>query len=167
MACARTDGCLWGPGEELFAYDTGSGETEPLVRWQELGANVLAEQPWELEDGYLLFSPGDTSLQRLRRVPGQAPERTVLTLAVVCGDTPFGAFTQMLQNFNLSQDAYRIDWTLYTDSQYADGEPADLLRTELIAGRGPDLFAFYTNGYTPRPACGGGHLRGSFAAAGR
>ena len=142
---------LMGNREELFAYDTGSGETEPLVRWQELGANVLAEQPWELEDGYLLFSPGDTSLQRLRRVPGQAPERTVLTLAVVCGDTPFGAFTQMLQDFNLSQDAYRIDWTLYTDSQYADGEPADLLRTELIAGRGPDLFAFYTNGYTPVP----------------
>ena len=112
---------LMGNREELFAYDTGSGETEPLVRWQELGANVLAEQPWELEDGYLLFSPGDTSLQRLRRVPGQAPERTVLTLAVVCGDTPFGAFTQMLQDFNLSQDAYRIDWTLYTDSQYADG----------------------------------------------
>lgn len=140
-----------GNREELFAYDTGSGETEPLVRWQELGANVLTEQPRELEDGYLLFSPGDTSLQRLRRVPGQAPERTVLTLAVVCGDTPFGAFTQMLQDFNLSQDAYRIDWTLYTDSQYADGEPADLLRTELIAGRGPDLFAFYTNGYTPVP----------------
>ena len=117
----RADGrLLMGNSEELFAYDTGSGETETLVRWQEIGANVLTEQPWELEDGYLLFSPGDTSLQRLRRVPGQAPERTVLTLAVVCGDTPFGAFTQMLQDFNLSQDAYRIDWTLYTDSQYAD-----------------------------------------------
>lgn len=60
---------LMGNREELFAYDTGSGETEPLVRWQELGANVLTEQPRELEDGYLLFSPGDTSLQRLRRVP--------------------------------------------------------------------------------------------------
>ena len=46
---------LMGNREELFAYDTGSGETEPLVHWQELGANVLAEQPWELEDGYLLF----------------------------------------------------------------------------------------------------------------
>ena len=38
---------LMGNREELFAYDTGSGETEPLVRWQELGANVLAEQPWD------------------------------------------------------------------------------------------------------------------------
>lgn len=142
---------LLGNSEELFAQDTGSGETEPLVRWQEIGADVLTEQPWELDDGYLLFTPGDTSLQRLRRVSGQAPVRTVLTLAVVCGDTPFGAFTQMLQDFNLSQDAYQLDWTLYTDSQYADGESADLLRTELIAGRGPDLFAFYTNGYTPVP----------------
>lgn len=148
----RADGrLLMGNSEELFAYDTGSGETETLVRWQEIGANVLTEQPWELEDGYLFFSPGDTSLQRLRRVPGQAPVRTVLTLAVVCDNTPFGAFTQMLQDFNLNQDAYRIDWTLYTDSQYADGEPVDLLRTELIAGRGPDLFAFYTNGYNPVP----------------
>ena len=67
----RADGrLLMGNSEELFAYDTGSGETETLVRWQEIGANVLTEQPWELEDGYLLFSPGDTSLQRLRRVPG-------------------------------------------------------------------------------------------------
>lgn len=114
---------------------------------------MLAEQPRELEDGYLLFSPGDTSLQRLRRVPGQAPERTVLTLAVVCGDTPFGAFTQMLQNFNLSQDAYRIDWTLYTDSQYADGEPADLLRTELIADAGR-ICSHFIPTVIPRPACG-------------
>ena len=142
---------LLGNSEALFAQDTGSGETEPLVRWQEIGADVLTEQPWELDDGYLLYTPGDTSLQRLRRVAGQAPVRTVLTLAVVCVDTPLGAFTQMLQDFNLSQDAYRLDWTLYTDSQYADGEPVDLLRTELIAGRGPDLFAFYTNGYSPVP----------------
>lgn len=52
----RADGrLLMGNSEELFAYDTGSGETETLVRWQEIGANVLTEQPWELEDGYLLF----------------------------------------------------------------------------------------------------------------
>ena len=109
------------------------------------------EQPWELENGYLLFTPGDTSIQCLRRVAGQAPERTVLTLAVVCDDTPPWAFTQMLKDFNLNRDTYRLDWTLYTDSQYVDGEPADLLRTELIAGRGPDLFAFYTGGYNPVP----------------
>ena len=137
--------------EEVFAYDTGSGEAETLIRWQELGANVTAEQLWELEDGYLLFTPDDMSLQRLHRAAGQAPERTVLTLAVVCDDTPLWAFTQMLKDFNLSQDTYRIDWTFYTDSQYADGEPADLLRTALIAGQGPDLFAFYTNGYSPAP----------------
>lgn len=148
----RADGrLLLGNSEELFAYDTGSGETETLVRWREIGANVPTEQPWELEDGYLLFTPGDTSIQCLRRVAGQAPERTVLTLAVVCGDTPPWAFTQILKDFNLSQDTYRLDWTLYTDSQYAGGEPVDLLRTELIAGRGPDLFAFYTNGYNPVP----------------
>ena len=142
---------LLGNSDALCAYSTASGETETLVRWQELGANVTAEQLWELEDGYLLYTPGDTSIQRLRRVTGQAPVRTVLTLAVVSDDTPFGAFTQMLKDFNLSQDTYRIDWTFYTDSQYADGEPVDLLRTELIAGRGPDLFAFYSNGYSPVP----------------
>ena len=128
---------LMGNREELFAYDTGSGETEPLVRWQELGANVLAEQPWELEDGYLLFSPGDTSLQRLRRVPGQTPERTVLTLAVVCGDTPFGAFTQMLQDFNLSQDAYRICVTESRRAPLTFGvfRPTVLLPDDLPAGQ--------------------------------
>ena len=55
------------------------------------------------------------------------------------------------EGFNLSQDTYRIDWTFYTDSQYADGEQADLLRTALIAGQGRILFAFYTNGYNPVP----------------
>ena len=142
---------LLGNSEELFAQDTGSGEAQTLVQWRELGADVTAEQIWELDDGYLLWTPGDTSVQRLRRVAGQAPARTVLTLAVVCGDTPLWSFTQMLKDFNLSQDAYRIDWTFYTDSQYADGEPVDLLRTELVAGQGPDLFAFYTNGYNPAP----------------
>ena len=142
---------LLGNSETLFAYDTGSGEAETLVRWQEIGADAPGEQLWELEDGYLLFTPDDTSLGRLRRVPGQAPERTALTLAVVCDDTPLWSFTQMLKDFNLSQDTYRIDWTFYTDSPYADGEPADLLRTALIAGQGPDLFAFYTNGYNPVP----------------
>ena len=86
---------LLGNSEEVFAYNTSSGEAETLVQWRELGANVTAEQLWELADGYLLFTPDDTSLHRLRRVPGQAPERTVLTLAVVCGDTPLWAFTQM------------------------------------------------------------------------
>ena len=147
-----TDGrLLMGNSEEIFAYDTGSGEAETLVQWRELGANVTAEQLWELADGYLLYSPGGTAIQRLCRAAGPAPERTALTLAVVCADTPSGAFTQMLKDFNLSQDTYRIGWTLYTDSQYADGEPLDLLRTELIAGQGPDLFAFYTNGYDPVP----------------
>ena len=36
---------------------------------------------------------------------------------------------------------------LYTSTDYGDGEPLDLLRTQLIAGQSPDLYLFCTSGY--------------------
>lgn len=137
--------------ETVFAQDPGSGKTETLVRWQEFGVSLTAEQLWSLDGGYLLYTPDDTALTYLRSVSGSAPVRTVLTLAIVSGDTPQQPFMQMLQDFNLSQSGYLIDWTVYTASEYADGQPIDLLRTQIIAGQSPDLFAFYTGGYNAVP----------------
>ncbi len=58
-----------------------------------------------------------------------------------CGNTPVaGSFAQMIQNFNLSQDQYQIEYTIYSDTGLTDTQPTDLLRTQIMAGQSPDLY---------------------------
>ena len=84
--------------------------------------------------------------------------RQVLTLAVAADCPVWYEFTQLFENFNLSQQEYQIDYTIYSDSPYGDAEPMDVLRTEIMAGQSPDLFAFYSDGnqappLAPRAVC--------------
>lgn len=46
----------------------------------------------------------------------------------------------MIQNFNLSQDQYLIEYTIYSDTGLTDTQPTDLLRTQIMAGQSPDLY---------------------------
>ena len=82
----------------------------------------------------------------------------VPTLAVAADCPVWYEFTQLFENFNLSQQEYQIDYTIYSDSPYGDAEPMDVLRTEIMAGQSPDLFAFYSDGnqappLAPRAVC--------------
>ena len=77
---------------------------------------------------------------------------TVLQLAVVTGGGEVSYdFRQMVQEFNTGQDRYRIEYETYSDSEYdTDAASLDVLRTQIMAGQGPDLFAFYDiNGFNP------------------
>lgn len=131
----------------IYAAVPGSEDGELLFSWKELGIESSAEQLWQVSDGFVFFTPGETAVESLRRQPGPAPVRTELTLAVITTDPLLYEYGQMLRDFNLSQTEWVIDYTVYTSTDYGDGEPLDLLRTQLIAGQLPDLYLFCTRGY--------------------
>ena len=138
---------LFNGQDGIYAAEPGSEDGTLLFSWKELGITNSAEQLWQVEDGFVFFSSGEEAVESLRRQPGPAPVRTSLTLAVITTSPLQYEYGQMLRDFNLSQTDWVIDYTIYSDSAYGDGEPLDLLRTQLIAGQSPDLYLFYTSGY--------------------
>lgn len=60
-------------------------------------------------------------------------------------------FTTMIEDFNRSQGKFRVDYEIYSDSNYTDYAPADQLRTQITAGQAPDLYAFYMAGFNAPP----------------
>ena len=152
LGLALDGGVLLCDDTGLSEMDAQTGETQALALARELGVQLEAEQIAELEEGYLLYTPNSQSLNFLRWEDGSAPERTVLQLAVVTGGGAVSyEFGQMVQAFNTGQDRYRIEYETYSDSEYDDGTASlDVLRTQIMAGQGPDLFAFYDiNGFNP------------------
>ena len=157
-----------GPGEDgtflltnsdgLSGYDLASGKVQTIASWRELGAQADAEQIFRTDGGYVLFSPNEAALTLLLWKVGAGSAKQVLTLAVAADCPVWYEFTQLFEYFNLSQQEYQIDYTIYSDSPYGDAEPMDVLRTKIMAGQSPDLFAFYSDGnqappLAPRAVC--------------
>ena len=142
----------------LSSYDLASGTVQTIASWRELGAQADAEQIFRTDGGYVLFSPNEAALTLVLWKAGAGSAKQVLTLAVAADCPVWYEFTQLFENFNLSQQEYQIDYTIYSDSPYGDAEPMDVLRTEIMAGQSPDLFAFYSDGnqappLAPRAVC--------------
>lgn len=138
----------------LSALAPDFSETETLVSWAELGVSDTSEQLFQTGDGYLFHTPDTSEIALLRWVEGEAPVRTVLSLAVATNSASAlnFEFGEMIRSFNLSQEQYRIDYTVYSDANHVtDAESADVLRTQIMAGQAPDLYAFYTTGYDAFP----------------
>lgn len=90
---------------------------------------------YELGDGsWLLFYRGQTSLELLEEK--LLPPKTTLTLLT---DYPRAELYTIVNDFNRTSEGYRVEVQLLGDG----GLTAELLRTQLIAGEGPDIFAFY------------------------
>lgn len=157
-----------GPGEDgtflltnsdgLSGYDLASGKVQTIASWRELGAQADAEQIFRTDGGYVLFSPNEAALTLVLWKVGAGSAKQVLTLAVAADCPVWYEFTQLFEYFNLSQQEYQIDYTIYSDSPYGDAEPMDVLRTKIMAGQSPDLFAFYSDGnqappLAPRAVC--------------
>lgn len=146
---------LLGSRESVDACAADLSAAETLVVWRELGVTSTADELLPAASGFVLFSQGDTELTLLRRIPGPAPEKIILTLAIATDDPYFSSFTAMIEDFNRSQNQYLVDYTAYADSEAlsdaSELASADLLRTEIIAGQAPDLYAFYTTGYGAPP----------------
>lgn len=157
-----------GPGEDgtflltnsdgLSGYDLASGKVQTIASWRELGAQADAEQIFRTDGGYVLFSPNEAALTLVLWKAGAGSAKQVLTLAVAADCPVWYEFTQLFEYFNLSQQEYQIDYIIYSDSPYGDAEPMDVLRTKIMAGQSPDLFAFYSDGnqappLAPRAVC--------------
>ena len=90
---------------------------------------------YELGDGsWLLFYRGQTSLELLEEK--LLPPKTTLTLLT---DLPRAELYTIVNDFNRTSEGYRVEVQLLGEG----GLTAELLRTQLIAGEGPDIFAFY------------------------
>ena len=151
IGLALDGGVLLCDGAGLSEMDAQTGKTRAVASTRELGVRLEAEQLAELPEGYVLYTP-DGGADFLRWEDGSAPEKRVLQLAVVTGGGSVSYdFEQLVQAFNTSQDRYRIAYETYSDSAYDDGAASlDVLRTQIMAGQGPDLFAFYDlNGFNP------------------
>ena len=116
---------LCGSSKSIDAETVELTAAEVLVSWQEQGLKNTASQLFQTDFGFALYAPDDTELAILRRVPGPAPEKTVLTLAIAAGDAMMPQFTTMIEDFNRSQDKFRVDYEIYSDSNYTDYAPAD------------------------------------------
>lgn len=92
---------------------------------------------YELGDGsWLLFYRGQTSLELLEEK--LLPPKTTLTLLT---DLPRAELYTIVNDFNRTSEEYRVEVIQFGE----DGLTAELLRTQLIAGEGPDIFAFYVH----------------------
>ena len=90
---------------------------------------------YELGDGsWLLFYRGQTSLELLEEK--LLPPKTTLTLLT---DLPRAELYTIVNDFNRTSEEYMVEVIQFGE----DGLTAELLRTQLIAGEGPDIFAFY------------------------
>ena len=90
---------------------------------------------YELGDGsWLLFYRGQTSLELLEEK--LLPPKTTLTLLT---DFPRAELYTIVNDFNRTSEAYKVEVLQFGEG----GLTAELLRTQLIAGEGPDIFAFY------------------------
>ena len=132
---------------ELFRYDPLTGAEETLLSWDTLDTDALDGSLAPAADGWLCAVSSDTVVQ-LRHISGAAVARRELTLAIVGGGDAEAA-VQMAKQFNQSQTDWRLEITVYGDTP--DGQSADLLRTQIVAGDSPDLFCFVSSGYDDRP----------------
>lgn len=144
--------------ERLSRFDLTTGKVQPIALWRELGAKPDASQVFRTKNGYVLFSPNEEAVSLVLWTASTTNVKKVLTLAIAADCPVWYEFTQLFETFNLSQNDYRIDYTVYSDSPYGDGEPLDVLRTQIMAGDSPDLFAFYSDGnqappLEPRAVC--------------
>lgn len=138
--------------DALSSCDLASGKVQTIALWRELGAKTAVSQVFRTEDGYVLFSPNEEAVSIVLWKAVAGDEKQVLTLAVAADCPVWYEFTQLFESFNLSQEQYRIDYTVYSDAPYyEDGESMDVLRTKIMAGDSPDLFAFYSDGNQASP----------------
>lgn len=121
--------------KELAALDPETGALTGLYDWKLLGGVISADWVSQWGQDYVFFTIGGDKLERLRWTAGERPERVTLQMAA----TGAAEISQLVQEFNFSQDVYTIEVTTYAEE---GDKPLDLLRTELLTGNVPDLYCF-------------------------
>lgn len=130
--------------DAVSIFEPSSGSTEVQFSWNELGICIPGEQVQTTENGYLFYSPNETEIAMLQWLPGEQTTKKVLTLAVTTSNAILENINAAVQAFNLSQNAYQVEYTVYSDM--SEGPGNDLLRTQIMAGSAPDMFCFCNTG---------------------
>lgn len=121
-------------GRDIVAA-LGEGEPTELFDWAEPGVAIVnCLGIWEQPDGsYVLYQPGDTVLERLTEELA-APKTELVLLTDYAGSEMY----DLVNTFNRENPDYKVR----VESLYDEGMSMELLSTQLIAGDGPDIFAF-------------------------
>ena len=121
-------------GRDIVAA-LGEGEPTELFDWAEPGVAIVScLSIWEQPDGsYVLYQPGDTVLERLTEELA-APKTELVLLTDYAGSEMY----DLVNAFNRENPDYKVR----VESLYDEGMSMELLNTQLIAGDGPDIFAF-------------------------
>lgn len=121
-------------GRDIVAA-LGEGEPTELFDWAEPGVAIVScLSIWEQPDGsYILYQAGDTALERLTEELA-APRTELVLLTDYAGSEMY----DLVNTFNRENPDYKVR----VESLYDEGMSMELLNTQLIAGDGPDIFAF-------------------------
>lgn len=121
-------------GRDIVAA-LGEGEPTELFDWAEPGVAIVScLSIWEQPDGsYILYQPGDKVLERLTEELA-APKTELVLLTDYAGSEMY----DLVNTFNRENPDYKVR----VESLYDEGMSMELLNTQLIAGDGPDIFAF-------------------------
>ena len=130
--------------DTVSIFEPSSESLEVQFAWNELGISIPNAQIQMSENRYIFYSPNETEIAMLQWLPGEQATKKVLKLAVTTNNTILENIDAAVQAFNLSQNMYQIEYTVYSDMSEDQGN--DLLRTQIMAGSAPDLFCFCNTG---------------------
>ena len=118
-----------------------SGETAPLVIWEECGLALAGLMSVEAEaDGsYLLRGSSFEPLRMSPAQPGELKPRMRLQLAMMGS---YGSLSTEVAAFNARSVDVCVELVDLTEGGLTEKEALDRLSTQIAAGEGPDLLAF-------------------------
>lgn len=131
LCISSGDNCLLSELDSLMSYNMNRKVYEKLFSWADVGCLMPDIIPAVIElpdEAILLLDRYSNSLVRL--TPRLVPRRTVITLA-----TSFSSslLNDLIREYNESNSLYKVEVELYSMND------VDRLRTEIIAGNGPDI----------------------------
>lgn len=134
---AAPDGTLLANTDDgVFRLSLAGGLGESVFLWEELSLSENFNYIESDDGGYLFYAPYQSAVFSARYAwSGSAPEELVLAT-----DVSYGAVYSLVNEYNRKQDDYHI--SIKTYDVLEDPASLDLLRTEVTAGTGPDIFAF-------------------------
>ena len=127
-----------------------SGETVPLVIWEECGLapSGIIQVEEEIDGSYLILSTSAEPMRMRQADPTELKARTRLTLAAM-GNV--GSLSREVAAFNArSADSY-VQLIDLTEGGLDQEQAITLLNTQIASGNGPDMLAFRGNSLSPFP----------------
>ena len=137
----------------------GSGESTPLVIWEECGLALSGVQAVEAEsDGsYVLRGYSFEPVRMSPAEPSELKPRVRVRLAVM---GQFGELPRAVAAFNARSAAYCVELVDLREGGLSEDDALTRLNTQILAGDGPDMIAFDGGrGLSPFPYLRKGLLR--------